>query len=435
MSRRRAPRWVLLGLVILVGANLRPAVISISPLLDDIRSDLGVNATAAGVLTALPVLCFAAFGAIAPAVTRRLGPRLAVGGAMTVMAGCLVVRALAHNAVVFFVASGIALAGLALGNVIVPSLIRTHFPDRIGPVTGLFAMGLSLGTAGAAASTVPAADAIGHGWRAGLALWAIVALVAAVPWLLLWPSGGRATSAGFAHRGPRVHTSRTARTLALFFGVQALGGYAIMSWMPQIYRDAGLSPAHAGLLLALTTGLSIPIALLLPTMAVRMPQQGPLVVGLTALVGAGYAGLAFAPAHVSWLWALLIGVGNGCFPLAITMISMRARRPEYTATLSGFVQSVGYLLAAVGPLATGGLYQLTHAWYLPLGMLAGFLLVQGGAGYLAGRPQFIEDDLTGPQAGVGTESRAGARADADAGVPAVVVPAVGLGGTGGSHRP
>ncbi|HEY9476172.1 MAG TPA: MFS transporter, partial [Mycobacteriales bacterium] len=215
--------------------------------------------------------------------------------------------------------------------------------------------------------------------------------------LVLWPSGNRSASPGGAHRGCRVHASRTAWAIALFFGTQSASAYAIMGWMPQIYRDAGLTATHAGLLLAMTTGLCIPASLVLPSLATRLRHQGLLVVGLTALIGMGYAGLAFAPAHLPWLWALFLGLGNGgCFPVTLTMISIRSRFAENTAALSGFVQSTGYLISAIGPLAAGLLYEATHNWYLPIAMLAGFLLVQGVTGYLAGRPRFFEDDLAAP---------------------------------------
>lgn len=431
---RHAPRWLLVTLVVLAGVNLRPAVISLSPLLDDIQHDLGIGGTLAGLLTALPVLCFAVFGAVAPALNRRVGPRVAVGAALATVAAGLGARALAPGSLVFFLASTAALAGLALGNVIVPAMVRIHFADRIGAVTGVFSMSLSAGTTLAAAGTVPVARALGRGWRPGLAVWAGLALVAAVPWLLRWPGRAPAVAhpvtsvpgpagVGVPHR-PRLHRSPTAWAIALFFGTQAMSAYSIMGWMPQIFRDAGLSAEHAGFLLAITTGLSVPIALVLPALAARMPHQGPLVVFLTALIGAGYAGLALAPAHVAWLWAVLVGVGNGCFPVAITMISMRARVAGNTAALSGFVQSCGYLLAAVGPLATGALHELTGTWALPLGALGAFLVVQGVAGYRAGRPRFVEDDLDGRDEGTGRHpaSTAPDRGDA-AGPPSGMVAA------------
>lgn len=396
-SSRNITRWVLVGLVILMAANLRPAVISISPFLGDITAGLGISAAAAGLLTALPVLCFAVFGAVAPAIVRRFGARLAVGGAMVVAAVSVAARSLTHDATVFFLLSAVVLACLALGNVILPALVRIRFPNRIGPVTGLFSMGMGLGVAGAAAVTVPAAHLLGQGWRTGLGIWAATALLVAIPWLVLWPSGNRFRQPGTVRRSCRVYASRTAWAIALFFGFQSASAYAIMGWMPQIYRDAGLTATHAGLLLALTTGLCIPMSLVLPSVATRLRHQGVLVVGLTALIGMGYAGLALTPAHLPWLWALLIGMGNGgCFPVTLTMISIRARFAGNTAALSGFVQSTGYLISAIGPLAAGLLYEMVHNWYLPIAMLSTFLVAQGVSGYLAGRPRFFEDDLVAP---------------------------------------
>lgn len=404
--RRRfpAPPWLLICLIVAVGCNLRPAVASLAPVLDDVRRELGIGGAVAGLLTALPVVCFAAFGAIAPAIARRADARLIVGTALVVVAGGLATRAAAGNTGIFFVASVLALGGMALGNVLVPALIRTRFADRIGPVTGMFSMALSLGSAVAAAGTVPFAHAVGHGWRVGLGAWAVVAFAVALPWLVFWPSGARLgpTRTTSAPR-LRMRASLTAWAIAVFFGTQALSAYVIMGWLPQIYRDAGLSASQAGLLLALSTGLSVPIALVLPAVAAHRPHQGPLAVGLTALTAAGYVGLAVAPANLPWLWAALIGVGQACFPLAITMISMRARVAENTAALSGFAQGVGYLIAAVGPTAAGALYQATHGWTVPLAVLGGFLVPEAVAGFVAGRPRHVEDDL-GVTVGLGADA-------------------------------
>lgn len=401
-GRPAVPGWLLICLIVVVATNLRPAVTSLAPFLDDVRDDLHISGAAAGALTALPALCFAVFGALTPALARRLGARLLVGAALLIVTVGLVLRALAPNGAVFFAASAVALAAMAVGNVLVPALIRLHFPRRIGTVTGLYSMGLSLGTAGPAAVTVPLGHAFGQSWRGGLGSWAALAVVAAVPWLVYWP--GRARTAGdppatTRASGPKrsrlpLQRSVTARSLALFFGAQALSAYVILGWVPQIYRDAGVSAGAAGLLLALITGLSIPVAFVLPSLAARRPNQGPLAVALTVVTGVGYLGLAFAPANLPWLWALLLGLGNGCFPLAITMISLRARVAGNTAALSGFVQGSGYLFATMGPLAAGSLYQATGGWSIPLALLGVFLLPQALAGYLAGRPRYIEDDLT-----------------------------------------
>jgi CP family cyanate transporter-like MFS transporter len=386
-----------------VAFNLRPLVTSVGPFLGEIQADLGLGGAATGALTALPVLCFAAFGALAPRLASRFGARRVVAASMLVVAAGLAARSLAPDETTFFLASAVALGGVAASNVLVPVLVRQFYPDRIGTVTGLYSMVLSVGTALSAAVSVPAAGAVGQGWRTGLSIWAVTALLAVGPWLVArvpdTELAERRLAAGHggarvAPKRPSVVRSRTAWAMAIFFGTQSLGAYIVMGWMPQLFRDAGSTATEAGLLLALTTALGIPVSLLLPAFAARLPDQRWVAAGLTLVTGFGYVGLASAPASTPWLWASLIGIGNGAFPLALTMIGLRTRTASHTAALSGFTQSVGYLLAAAGPLAFGALHEATGGWTVPIALMGLFLVPQSVAGYLAGRDRKVEDELS-----------------------------------------
>jgi CP family cyanate transporter-like MFS transporter len=180
--------------------------------------------------------------------------------------------------------------------------------------------------------------------------------------------------------------------LSVFFGLQAAGAYIVLGWLPQIFRDAGVAPATAGLLLALTPAVGIPLAFLMPTLAARLPTQGPLAVALSALGIAGYLGLWFVPATLPWLWALLLGVSQASFPLALTMIGLRSRSTRGVAQLSAFAQGVGYLISIPGPILVGVLYDHTAGWTAPLAFMAALLVPQAVAGVLAGRDRFVESE-------------------------------------------
>ncbi|MFE1579552.1 CynX/NimT family MFS transporter [Streptomyces fradiae] len=194
-----------------------------------------------------------------------------------------------------------------------------------------------------------------------------------------------------ATAGPRITRSRTAWALACFFGLQATGAYITMGWLPQIFRDAGVPAGTAGVLLAVTMVMGVPLAFVIPRVAGRMRQQGPIVVvlGLSGL--AGYAGLLTAPAAGAWLWAVLLGVSNCAFPLALTMIGMRARTGAGVVRLSAFAQCAGYLLSVPGPILVGALYQHSGGWTAPLALMAGLMVPQMAAGVLAGRDRTVED--------------------------------------------
>ncbi len=411
-----APRWVVRLLVVgllLAALNLRPAISALGPLLKEVRADLGMNGVVAGLLTSVPALCFALFGSLAPRLARRGGSAPVVLTGMIAITAGLALRPFAGGTVTFLAASALALAGIAVSNVLMPVVVKRWFPDRVGTMTGLYSMGLALGTACAAAATVPMAGALGGSWRAGLGAWALLGVLAIVPWALVLKDpasrrpGPQATSeptprahgtgspgdeqaAGAAER-IRIRSSPTAWALGGFFGLQASAAYIILGWLPQIFRDAGVSASSAGLMLAVTMGMGVPLAFVVPKLAARMRHQGPLVMTLALCGFTGYAGLWFAPAAGAWLWATLLGIANCAFPVALTMISLKSRSSAGVVQLSAFAQSTGYLLSVPGPLLVGALHDVSGGWRVPLMLMAGLLLAQTVMGVLAGRDRVIED--------------------------------------------
>ncbi len=424
--RTAAPRaWTLrlvtIGIV-LAALNLRPAITSLGALLEEVRDGLGMSGSVAGLLTSVPPLCFAVFGVMAPRLARRFGPSAVVCAGMAAIAAGLLIRPYAGSTAGFLVASALALAGIAVSNVLMPVIVKRWFPDRVGSMTGLYSMALALGTSIAAAITVPVTDALGGSWQSGLTVWAVLAVAAVLPWLPLVrersaapgaqdsaqeAAGGASAGAPAARparkgavRGEqtpvlRMTRSRTAWALAVFFGLQATAAYITMGWMAQIYRDAGVSAGTAGLLLAVTMVMGVPLAFVIPRVATRLPHQGPIVLVLGVCGLAGYAGLYFAPAGGAWAWALLLGVSNCAFPLALTMVGMRARTGTGVAQLSAFAQSTGYLISIPGPLLVGVLYQSSGGWGVPIALMSALMIPQMVVGFLAGRDRTVEEEAAG----------------------------------------
>ncbi|MFG2338489.1 CynX/NimT family MFS transporter [Streptomyces yangpuensis] len=405
-SATAQPAWlgpVLIVGIVLAALNLRPAITSLGALFEETRTGLGMSGTVAGLITSVPALCFAVFGVTAPRLSRRFGPVAVVCAGMAAVAAGLLIRPFADGAAGFLAASALSLAGIALTNVLLPVIVKRYFPDRVGTMTGLYSMALAAGTSLAAAATVPLTDALGGSWRTGLLMWASLALVAVLLWLPIARAARRAdrapaaagSGAGAAVRtdtGPRVARSRTAWALACYFGLQATGAYITMGWLPQIFRDAGVSASTAGVLLAVTMVMGVPLAFVIPGLAGRMKNQGAIAVTLGVFGLTGYLGLYFAPAAGAWAWALLLGVSNCAFPLVITMIGLRAKSPAGVVKLSAFAQSTGYLISIPGPLVIGTLYQHSGGWDLPLALMAGLLVPQIALGVLAGRDRTIEDE-------------------------------------------
>ncbi|MFE6040023.1 CynX/NimT family MFS transporter [Streptomyces sp. NPDC056452] len=389
-------RLVVVGLV-LAALNLRPAITSLGPLLEEVRDGLHMSGSVAGVLTSVPPLCFALFGFMAPRLARRFGPGAVVCAGMVAITAGLLIRPFVGSTAGFLAASALALMGIAVSNVLMPVIVKRWFPDRVGSMTGLYSMALALGTALAAAVTVPMTDALGGSWKTGLAVWAALAAAAILPWAALVRDRGGAHGEPAERRRQqapslRITRSRTSWALACFFGLQATAAYITMGWMPQIFRDAGIPAGTAGVLLAVTMAMGVPLAFVIPRAAARLKNQGPIVLVLGGCGLIGYAGLYLAPAGGAWLWALLLGIANCAFPLALTMIGMRSRTGAGVVRLSAFAQSTGYLLSIPGPLLVGVLYQHSGGWGLPIALMAGLMVPQMVAGVLAGRDRTIEDE-------------------------------------------
>ncbi|MEY9968967.1 CP family cyanate transporter-like MFS transporter [Streptacidiphilus sp. MAP12-16] len=389
-------RWLLALAIALAAFNLRPAVAALGPMLGQIRGTLHMSPAVAGILTALPSLCFALVGLLAPTLARRIGPAATVCAGMGAITLGLAARAFAPTSAVFLLLSALALAGIAVSNVLMPVLVKRYFPDRVGPITGLYSMSLALGTSAAAAVAVPLTNALGGSWRVGLGVWSLTAAVALALWLAqlaLLRRTDPGTPVAPVRVKLRITRSRTAWALAAFFGLQATAAYATMGWLPQIFQDAGLSATRSGVLLAVTMAVGAPLAFLIPAFAARRPDQGGIVIALAVCGLAAYAGLAFAPAAAPWVWAILAGFANCAFPLTLTMIGLRSRSSEGVARLSAFTQGVGYLISVPGPILIGVLYQREHGWYGPLAFLAVLMTVQAFVGRRAARPRQIEDEV------------------------------------------
>ncbi|MFK4103114.1 CynX/NimT family MFS transporter [Streptomyces sp. NPDC019531] len=407
--RTWAVRLVVVGIV-LSALNLRPAITSLGALLEEVRDGLGMSGSLAGLLTSVPPLCFAVFGVTAPRLARRFGAGAVVCAGMVAITTGLLIRPYTGSTAGFLAASALALMGIAVSNVLMPVIVKRWFPDRVGSMTGLYSMALALGTAAAAAVTVPVTEALGGSWQSGLAVWAGLAAAAVLPWIPLVRDKGAGSTVGSVHArvegaGPvrhmharveqpalRITRSRTAWALAVFFGLQATAAYITMGWMAQIFRDAGVSAGTAGLLLAVTMVMGVPLAFVIPRVATRLPHQGPIVIVLGICGLAGYTGLYFAPAGGAWAWAVLLGIANCAFPLALTMVGMRAKTGAGVAQLSAFAQSTGYLISIPGPLLVGVLYQHSGGWGLPIALMVGLMLPQMAVGVLAGRDRTVEDE-------------------------------------------
>lgn len=392
-------RFLALFGMLLVALNVRTAVSSLSPIIPFIREDFELSTLAVSFLGMLPPLGFALSGLIAPIITRRIGLEAALLTLLATIALGSVIRAVSGDWSLLSVGTMLALIGMGMGNVLLPVVVRKYFPDRIGSMTGLYLVIVSIGAFSPPLIAVPVAEAAS--WRVSLGQWAVVALIASIPWLFALrrnrveePVVTQALTIPVSVRHVKIWKSPTAMAMVVIWAVSSLNGYAIFAWLPQILMDeSGSTPAQAGTLLALYAAMGIPAALSMPVLAVRYSNQAPLIYLSGMLFFAGYGGLIFLPGWWSWAWVLLAGLGPILFPLNLALFNIRTKSQETLLRISGFAQGFGYLAAAMGPLVIGVLHELTGNWTSSLWFLFLTAIPAMLAGRVIARQKTIDEEL------------------------------------------
>lgn len=353
---------ILFGLsLVLIAYNLRPVFSSASALLPEIIAQTGLSSFGAGVLTTLPVLCLGLFAPLAPRLAQRIGAERTLLGVLLLLALGTALRGLQSLPLLFI---GTALAGgcIAVGNVLLPGLVKRDFASRTGMMTGLYTMALCAGAASAAGLTLPVQKMLGGSWSLALSAWALPALVVTAIWLpQALARKVRAKHAGFKVVG--LWSDRLAWQVTLFMGLQSALAYCVFGWLAPILRDRGLDGTTAGVVVSVSVMAQVFTCLLVPSIAVRCRNQSLINVALVTIAVAGLLGLLFAPLSTVWLWAVIQGIGQGgLIAIAMTMIVLRSPDSHVASHLSGMAQCVGYMLAAIGPLLVGLIHSLTESY-------------------------------------------------------------------------
>ncbi|GAB2186069.1 CynX/NimT family MFS transporter [Roseibium sp. LAB1] len=350
-------RFLLGASLVLIAFNLRPVFSSASALLPEIREGFGLSPTGASLLTTLPVVCLGLFSPLAPRLARRIGTERTLLAVVLLLALGTAARGTSSVPLLFF---GTALAGacIAVGNVLLPGLVKRDFPDRAALVTGWYTMALCAGAAAGAGLTIPFEAALGGSIEGALAIWAVPALVVAVLWFpQVMATRKRARGATYAVKG--MWGDRLAWHVTLFMGLQSALAYCVFGWLVPILRARGLDGVTAGAIVSVSVMVQAAACLIAPHLAVRGKDQRLINVALCVIAVTALLGLQFAPLSTVWVWAVLQGIGQGgLIAVALTVIVLRTQDSHSAAQLSGMAQCVGYTLAAIGPLIVG----LIRSW-------------------------------------------------------------------------
>jgi CP family cyanate transporter-like MFS transporter len=406
-DRQRDPRLRMVLLVVgvlLLTLNLRACITGVGPLLGPIRAEDKLSGTLAGLLTTLPLLAFGVISPLAPRLARRWSIESMLLISMLGLTVGVLLRSVPALSLLFL---GTALMGaaIAISNVLIPSLIKRDFQRHVGLMTAIYSTLVSASGAIADGVSIPLAENAGLGWRGSLAFWALPALLTALLWLPLLrgrPRQSAATAQASRQITRGVWLSPLAWQVTLFMGLQSLTFYATIAWFPTLFENHGLSPADAGWLLSLLQLSGVVGSFVAPQLAGRMRSQRLLVAASILLALISYAGILSGSFELIVLWCLLLGLAQGAYlSLALLFFILRTPDARSAAELSGMAQSIGYLLAATGPLLIGWLHDISRGWTIPLLALAVIVFVLLGVGLGAARDAVVR--LPAPTSEAGEE--------------------------------
>ncbi|WP_290904964.1 MFS transporter [Halomonas sp.] len=391
-NRRRL--LVFIGLMVLVGLNLRPALSSLAPVLTRIQQDTGLSPLSIGALTTLPVLCLGLFAPMAPWLAKRLGAERALAAGLALLAGGLALRGVPLVAALFI---GTLMVGAAIGvaGTLLPALVKRELPAGADLMTGVYTMALCLGGALGAGLSVPLADQLG-GWHLGLASWSTLAALALVAWLALAPRRHEAALPSRAGSMRSVLGQPLAWQVMLFMGLQSSLAYIVFGWLPTLLMERGYGEGEAGWMMAASVMVQLPAALGAPWLARMGSDQRPALLIVLAMIATGFWLLLIGPTPLRWLGIVFLGLGQGGgFSLALTLIVLRSGNSRLAGKLSGLVQGGGYTLAAMGPLGVGVMLQLDLGLATITAVLLAICASAATFALFAGRNRRLEIDTTG----------------------------------------
>lgn len=376
--------------IILIATTLRAPITSVGPLVETIRLDTGMSHTLAGLLTTFPLLAFAVVSPIAPKLARRWGMEKTLFSGVAAVTLGIALRFVPSVAALF---AGTILLGLgiAVSNVLLPSLIKRDFPLRVGVMTGIYSVSMNIFAAIASGVSLPVSNHLASGWRGSLLIWGILSLIALIVWLPQLRYRHRTGGVRISSKSS-IWRSKLAWQVTIVMGLQSFVFYSVVSWLPEILTDRGMSGSTAGWMLSLMQFFSVPVTFFVPILAGRFQNQRGLVVGTFLCFVLGFVLLLSGWNAIVPVAVVLVGIGTGAaFGLVTMFFMLRTRRTEQAAELSGMAQSVGYLLAAVGPLLIGLVHDLSGSWTTATSVLLIVAIVYMLAGWGAGNNTYIEE--------------------------------------------
>lgn len=371
---------LLLAGILMIATTLRVTFTGAAPLLDMIRETFRLTTAQTGILTTLPLLAFAVISPLAAGIARRFGIERSLFAAMLIICAGIALRSAGNTALLYF-GTAIIGCGIAIGNVLLPGLIKRDFPGQVARLTGAYSLTMGVAAAIGSMLVVPVAQQ-GYGWPGALLALMVFPVVAMLVWFPQLSNHNPSTlSSSKALHSRGIWTSALAWQVTLFLGINSLIYYVVIGWLPSILISHGYSEAQAGSLHGLMQLATAIPGLLIGLILSRLKDQRGIAILMALLCAVSAIGLLFIPDLAS-VWVVIFGFGTGAtMILGLTFIGLRANSAHQAAALSGMAQCVGYLLAAFGPPVMGKVHDISGQWSLPLigcAVLACIMAIFGG---------------------------------------------------------
>jgi len=383
--------------VIFVAFNLRPAITSVGPLVGIIRDDIGFSNWSVALLTSLPLIAFAFMSPLAPKIANKLSNEMTLALGLLVLIIGICLRSISVVFFIFLGTLGVGV-GIAICNVLLPGVIKEKFPAKVAIMTSIYTTSMSIFATTASGVSIPLSEGLGLGWQLALLIWVVPAAIGFIIWLIVYKRNNRLADAEpmkffETQKGSGIWKSNLAWKVALFMGFQSFIFYVTISWLPELLMDGGMEQATAGYMLSYFQFLGIPVSFIIPIIAIKMQSQRLLVIVINVLYVIGIICLLMESSFWIIIFAItLIGIASSAnFALSLSFLSMRAKNAKDAAELSGMAQSIGYILAAIGPMFIGFIYDITHAWTIPLLLLIILAFIIIYVGMSAGQNKYVLD--------------------------------------------
>ncbi|MBB4826144.1 CP family cyanate transporter-like MFS transporter [Sporosarcina luteola] len=389
--------WLLIVGIIFIAATLRAPLTSVGPIIAPLRDDLGIPNSVAGFVTTIPLLAFALISPLVPKVSSRFGMEATLFISLCLLTIGIFLRSAGTIPFLFF---GTFLIGVAIsfGNVLLPAILKLSFPLHIGLMTGIYSVSMNISATLASGLSVPILEKTAYGWQGALGVWAVLTGLAILIWLpqLRQSKDNRASIPKTSAKRPAsLWRSPIAWGVTLFMGLQSLLFYTTSAWLPEVLKSQGLDASQAGWMLSLLQIAQLPMTFIIPIIASKLKDQRLIVAIIVLLYLIGYGGILLDGTRFVPLWMVITGIAGGAsFGLAMMFFTLRTNTPMEAAELSGMAQSIGYLLAAIGPVLFGILHDVTGSWDVSLIVLlvASFIVLLSGLkagknGYVQGKGQ------------------------------------------------